>query len=127
MFGPLAPLLFYRGALVYASIVDQDDSRNLVRLSRNLVEERDYIITCRRLLLRCPGQRAIVAQCPEHVHALPVRERLDGSGLADFRPSVLYWWIRTETDSSKYSSSHCCSWSRRDSSPITLLAYSNAS
>lgn len=97
MFGPLAPLLFYRGALVYAGIVDQDNSRNLARLSRNLVEERDYIITCCRSLLSSPSQRAIVAQCPEHVHAMPMRERFNGSGLADFSPSVLHWRVRTET------------------------------
>jgi hypothetical protein len=82
---------------VYAGVIDQDDSRNLVWLSRNLVEERDYIITCRRSLLSSPGQRCIVAQCPKHVHALPMRERFNGSGLANFPPSVLHRRIWTET------------------------------
>lgn len=97
MFGPLPPLLIYRGALMYAGVVDQDDSWNLVCLSSDLIEERDYVITCRRSLLRSPGQQSIVAQCSEHVHALPVRERFDGPGLADFPPSVLHRRIRTET------------------------------
>jgi len=97
MLGPLAPLFVYVGALVYAGVVDQDDSGNLVRLSRNLVEERDDVATCRRPLLLRPGQRAIVTQCPKHVYALPMRERFNGAGLAHFPPSVLHRRIRTET------------------------------
>lgn len=76
-------------------IVDQDDSRNLVRLRRDLVGKRDYILTCCRSLLSSPSQMDIVAQSPKHVHALPMRERLDGSGLADFSPSVLHRRVRT--------------------------------
>lgn len=82
MLGPLAPLFVYRGALVYAGVVNQDDSGNLVRLSRNVVDERDDVATCRRPLLRGPGQRAIVTQCPKHVNALPMCERFNGAGLA---------------------------------------------
>lgn len=96
MFRPLAPLLVYRLALVYAGVVDQDDSWNLMRLRRDLVEERDYIITCRWSLLRSPGQRAIVAQSPKHVHALSMRERFDSSGLPNFSPAVLHGRVRAE-------------------------------
>jgi len=96
MFGPLAPLLVDRGALVNAGVIDQDDSWDLVRLSRDFVEERDYVITCRRSLLRSPSQRTIVAQRPEHIHALPMRERFNRSGLADFSPAVLNRRVRTK-------------------------------
>jgi hypothetical protein len=91
----LAALLVDWGPHVYAGIVDQNDSRNLVRLRRDLVDKRDYILTCCRSLLSSPSQMDIVAQSPKHVHALPMRERLEGSGLADFSPSVLHRRVRT--------------------------------
>jgi len=97
MFGPLAPLFLYRDAFVYAGVINQQDSWNFVRLSRNLVEKCDNIIPCCRPLLSSPGQRTIMAQGPKHVHALPVRERFNGAGLADLSPSVLHWRVRTET------------------------------
>ena len=104
LFGPLPPLLVNRGTLVYAGVIDQYDSWHLVRLSRNLVKERNHIIPCRRALLSSLGQQAVVAQCPEHVHALPVPEQFDGSTVRRFEsgrfsPSVSHWRIRTEARS----------------------------
>jgi hypothetical protein len=109
LFRPLASLLVHRVALVYAGVVDQNDSRNLVRLRRDLVEKRDYIFTCCRSLLSSPSQPAIAMQSSKHVHALPMREQRDGSGLAYFPPAVLHWGFGLKPDSSKYSSSHRCS------------------
>lgn len=96
MFSPLTPLFIHDGAFVYAGVIDQDDSRNVMRKHRDLFEECNNIVSCRRSLLSYPGQLAIVTQSPKHVHALPVRERLDGSGLADFSPAVLHRRIRAE-------------------------------
>ena len=60
------------------------------------ISECTDIIPCRRSLLSYPGQLAIMKQRPKHVDALPMRERLDGSGLADFSPAVLDWRIWAE-------------------------------
>jgi len=49
-----------------------------MRLERNLIEEGDYIVACRRPLLSGSGQLAVMAQGSKHVHALPMRERFDG-------------------------------------------------
>lgn len=61
MFRPLAPLLLYRIALVYACIVDDDDSWNFMRPNRDLIEERDHILAYRLPLLSGPDQHAIMA------------------------------------------------------------------
>ena len=60
VFGPLTPLLFHQVALVNASIVDQDDAWNRVRLERDLIEKGDHIVARRRPLLSSPGQLTIM-------------------------------------------------------------------
>ena len=96
MFGPLAPFLLHQVTFMNTGIVDQDNAWNRVRLERNLIEEGDHIVACRRPLLSAPGQLAVLAQGPEHIHALPVRERFDGPGLGDPALAVLHGRIWTE-------------------------------
>ena len=64
MFGPPAPLLPHHGSLVNADIVNQEDMWNRLRLERNLIEEGDHIVTCRRRLLNSLGQLAVMEQNP---------------------------------------------------------------
>jgi hypothetical protein len=66
------------------------------RLERNLIEECDHIVACRRPLLSVPNQLAVMTQGSKHIHALSVRERFDGPGLADPAPAVLHRRIWTE-------------------------------
>jgi len=125
-FGPLSPFLLHRSALVNAGIVDQDDARYRVRLKRNLLEECDNIVVCRRPLLSVSNQLAIMTQGSKNIYALSVRERFDGPGLADPGLAILHRRIRLKPDSLKYSNSHRCSWSSLASASITSLAPSNS-
>jgi len=68
-----------------------------VRLKRNLIEKCDDIVACRRPLLIVPNQFAVMAQGAKHIHALSVRKRFDGPGLADPAPIVLHRRIWTGT------------------------------
>jgi len=44
---------------------------------RYLINKSDGIVACGRSLLRTLNQLAAVAQCPEYVDALPMRQRFD--------------------------------------------------
>lgn len=96
VFGLLTPLLLHQVALVDAGIVYQDDAMNRMGLERNLIEKGDHVFACRWPLLSHPNQRAAMAQGTKHIHALSMRERFDGSDLANLAPAVLHGRIRAE-------------------------------
>lgn len=60
VFGPLPLLLVHQIARVSSGIVDHNDTWNRVRLERNLIEECDHIVACRRSLLSAPNQLTVM-------------------------------------------------------------------
>jgi len=62
---------------VNPSVIEQDDAWHGMWTGRYLINKSDGIVACGRSLLRTPNQLAAVAQCPEYVDALPMRQRFD--------------------------------------------------